>query len=82
MAKVPIKKSPRLRLDGLKFIAAYLKLSQGKTQQLYRITVPPELRLPVFRLQPMGARNRRLYAWKDELDAWVQRMGDRDLYRE
>lgn len=72
--------APRIRIDGLKLIAAYLRLSERQVRKLYAITVSGEHRLPVFRLSMERGPNARLSAWKDELDAWQDRMSTRDLY--
>jgi hypothetical protein len=67
----------RPRLDGLRIIAAYLKLSMQQTRKLYQLTVPVEDRLPVFTLSASRSKNARLSAFVDELDAWIDRRADR-----
>ena len=62
---------PRTRLDGLPLIADYLKVSILTVSRLWRFTPPGEDRIPLWRLTQ--ARNGRLYAWVDELDAWQDR---------
>lgn len=64
---------PRIRIDGLQAIARHLKLHPNHIRKLYQITVPEEHRLPVFTLSPSGNKNATLYAWKDELEAWLER---------
>lgn len=63
----------RLRINGLKAIAKHLGLHSNTVSQYARITVPEEHRLPVFTLSASGAKNATLYAWQDELDAWLER---------
>jgi hypothetical protein len=70
----------RVRIDGLKLIARYLKLSTRQLRKCYAITVPQNLRCPVFKLPGLGSRNKKLFAWQDELDAWQDRMSTRDLW--
>lgn len=60
----------RTRLDGLKVIAAYLRLDERQVRRLAAATVPEPRRLPTFRLSPTDSRNARVYAYADALDAW------------
>lgn len=67
----------RVRLDGLKVIASWLRLSERQVRKLAHRSVPQEYRLPVFRLTLCNGRNSRVYAYVDDLQAWEQRMAER-----
>ena len=80
---MPGKKARRVRerIDGLKAIAHFLNLSEAEVRLCYAITVPPEDRIPVFPLRPGGGPNRRLSAWVDELENWMDLRAEKHLYR-
>ena len=64
---------PEDRLDGWKEIAAYLEVAERTAQRMEGIG------LPVRRLHvPMAGRDKqRVYAYRSELDAWLQAGGNR-----
>lgn len=72
----------RVRIDGIALIAKYIDKSERQVRSYYQITVPQHLRLPVFKLSPRAGKNCRLSVWVDELDAWLDRMSQRDLYED
>lgn len=67
---------PRLRLDGLAMIAAYMKISENQVKKLYASTVSEADRLPVFTISPSQGKNCRLSIYVDELDSWMDRQPD------
>lgn len=67
---------PRQRLDGLKVIAAWLRLSPRTVRRLASPRVPADRRLPLFRLTASSGPNARVYAYVDELAAWEKSMAE------
>jgi len=67
----------RRRLDGLKVIAAYLRLDERQVRRLAAPSVAAERRLPTFRLSPTDAPNAKVYAYEEALDEWEMRQAHR-----
>lgn len=70
---LPAELEARPRIDGQKLIAAYMKILPLQLYRIRKITANSDDPIPVFALNPGKARNARLSAYVDELDAWMDR---------